>query len=79
MNSPEAAGDQPVEVALEAGKTYAWCQCGLSTNQPYCDGKHKGSGFEPKIFKVETPRKVWLCICKKTNSTPYCDGSHAKP
>ncbi|MGK7371680.1 MAG: CDGSH iron-sulfur domain-containing protein, partial [Candidatus Halalkalibacterium sp. M3_1C_030] len=27
---------------IEAG-TYAWCACGESDNQPYCDGSHKGT------------------------------------
>jgi CDGSH-type Zn-finger protein len=68
----------PVEVTLEAGKTYKWCQCGLSKNQPFCDNSHKGTGTEPKIFSVITARKVWLCVCKKSKNIPYCDGSHNK-
>ncbi len=24
----------------------ALCRCGASKNRPYCDGAHKGSGFE---------------------------------
>ena len=28
-------------------KKYAWCACGESTNQPFCDGSHKGTGFSP--------------------------------
>ena len=27
-------------------KMTAFCRCGASTNKPYCDGKHKSSGFE---------------------------------
>ncbi len=27
-------------------KMTAFCRCGASSNKPYCDGKHKASGFE---------------------------------
>jgi hypothetical protein len=27
------AGNQPVEIGLEAGKVYSWCQCGRSKTQ----------------------------------------------
>jgi CDGSH-type Zn-finger protein len=76
--TPSIAGTQPVEIELEAGKTYLWCQCGLSRNQPFCDDAHKGTSFKPKVFTVLTSRKVWLCMCKQTKTVPYCDGSHRK-
>jgi CDGSH iron-sulfur domain-containing protein 3 len=75
MDKPKV---QPIEIALEAGRTYKWCQCGLSKNQPFCDDSHLGTGIEPKIFSVVTARKVWLCVCKRTKNIPYCDGSHNK-
>ena len=31
----------PYPQAVEAGKTYYWCACGRSANQPFCDGSHK--------------------------------------
>jgi CDGSH-type Zn-finger protein len=31
----------PSGVELKAGKTYLWCACGLSGNQPFCDSSHK--------------------------------------
>ena len=34
--------NQPAEVELEPGN-YAWCSCGRSANQPFCDGSHKGT------------------------------------
>jgi len=37
----ESATKQPIDVKLEAGKTSAWCRCGLSKGQPFCDGSHK--------------------------------------
>jgi CDGSH-type Zn-finger protein len=70
--------EKPVQIKLEAGKTYLWCQCGLSKNQPFCDGSHAGTTVRPKVFSVYTERTVWLCVCKKTKNVPYCDGSHLK-
>jgi CDGSH-type Zn-finger protein len=32
--------NKPFLVQLEKGKTYAWCQCNASSNQPFCDGSH---------------------------------------
>jgi len=34
------AGKAPIPVEVEAGKAYFWCTCGLSKNQPFCDGAH---------------------------------------
>jgi CDGSH-type Zn-finger protein len=78
-NQPKCAASFPVEVELEAGKTYAWCTCGLSEKQPFCDGRHKGiEGMPFKSMRVESTetKKVWLCQCKQTKNPPYCDGSH---
>jgi CDGSH-type Zn-finger protein len=33
----------PVEV--EAGKSYMWCRCGRSANQPFCNGSHAETEF----------------------------------
>jgi CDGSH-type Zn-finger protein len=59
------------------GTTYAWCSCGQSTNQPWCNGAHRGSDKQPVVFKVESEKPVALCQCKKTKNPPYCDGSHS--
>jgi CDGSH-type Zn-finger protein len=77
MVKGQIADKKPVMVELEKGKTYAWCSCGQSLNQPWCDGSHKGTGFTPLVFKPSENNKAALCLCKQTNNPPFCDGSHA--
>ena len=64
-------------VQLEEDKTYAWCACGNSQNQPYCDGSHAETEFTPVVFKAEGGTAA-LCMCKKTGNGPFCDGAHGK-
>ena len=68
----------PYGVDVEEGKTYYWCACGRSKNQPYCDGSHQGTAIEPDAFTPEKTEKAWLCGCKKTANPPFCDGTHNK-
>jgi CDGSH-type Zn-finger protein len=77
MNQPRPADDKPCLVELEQGKTYAWCACGASGRQPYCDGSHAGTGLSPSVFQAENSGRAALCMCKQTKNPPYCDGSHA--
>lgn len=76
MSTPKRAGDAPIACELEEGKKYAWCTCGESSNQPYCDGSHKGTGFVPQMFVAEKTGTKYLCACKATGNGPFCDGSH---
>jgi CDGSH-type Zn-finger protein len=78
MTDPTIAARQPVAVTLEAGKTYAWCRCGLSKVQPFCDGSHRGTGLGPLVFTAGELKEAWLCQCKRSERAPYCDGTHAK-
>jgi CDGSH-type Zn-finger protein len=77
MADPVIARKNYYEVDLEPGKEYWWCSCGRSQTQPFCDGAHKGTGFSPKMLKVEEAMRLYLCGCKHTTDAPYCDGSHA--
>lgn len=77
MAKAQIAQKTPFVMEVTPGK-YAWCACGRSSNQPYCDGSHKGSEFSPIIETVETTRKVAWCGCKQSGGAPFCDGSHAR-
>jgi CDGSH iron-sulfur domain-containing protein 3 len=73
---PHIAQTSPFKVELEAGKTYFWCQCGQSKNQPFCDGSHKGGPFNPVKHTATESRTAFLCGCKQTRNAPFCDGTH---
>jgi CDGSH-type Zn-finger protein len=86
-NLPIAARCEPSAVMVEEGKTYAWCTCGLSEKQPFCDGAHKQcwttdengepvKHFVSMKYVAEKTEEVWLCNCKHTKNPPFCDGSH---
>ena len=76
MAKPQRAGDAPIGVDVEEGKSYYWCTCGKSSKQPFCDGSHKGSEFGPLPYKADQSKKVFFCTGKETKDPPMCDGSH---
>ena len=78
MKKGTVAGKTPQMEQLVVGKTYAWCACGKSSNQPWCDGSHQGSEFSPKIFTVDEDKAGAMCMCKQSDNAPFCDGSHMK-
>lgn len=67
-------------VVREKPGTVAWCACGESAKDPYCDGSHarKNTGKSPIVVKLERETTVAWCGCKEAASRPYCNGSHAK-
>lgn len=75
MEKPLIAAKRPAEVHLEPG-SYIWCACGRSSNQPFCDGSHKGTGLSPVMFTIDKEQDAWLCQCKNTKNPPFCDGTH---
>lgn len=75
-DAPIIAQKAPYKVDLEAGKTYFWCACGRSKNQPFCDGSHKGSSFSPIKLSVEENKTAFLCGCKHSGNGAFCDGTH---
>lgn len=77
MSEPSIPQKKPYVMDVEPG-TYAWCACGKSAKQPYCDGAHAGSGMGPRIEKVTEKKKVAWCGCKHSAMGAYCDGSHSR-
>ncbi len=75
MSEPKIAQKAPFVIEVDPGN-YAWCACGASHNQPYCDGSHRGSGIEPIVVKFDEKKTVAWCGCKHSSNKPYCDGSH---
>ena len=71
---------QPYVIKETPGKK-AWCACGESEKQPYCDGSHSrnGTGKTPTVVNIEAEKTVAWCGCKESRNKPYCDGSHSKP
>ena len=78
MAEPVIARKSPFGTEVEEGKSYWWCACGLSKEQPFCDGSHKGTGLEPSKYTAEKSGTVYFCGCKNTKDTPLCDGTHSK-
>lgn len=76
MSEAHVAGKEPIPVEVEEGKSYFWCSCGQSKNQPFCDGSHNDTGFTPMKWTAESSETKYFCICKQTEGQPFCDGSH---
>jgi thiamine pyrophosphate-dependent acetolactate synthase large subunit-like protein/CDGSH-type Zn-finger protein len=76
MSDPYIADTRPKPVTLEAGETVWWCTCGRSQNQPFCDGSHQGTEFEPLEYTAAEDGRVFFCQCKRSANPPLCDGSH---
>lgn len=77
MPDPTVADRSPAVLELEPG-TYWWCACGLSKSQPFCDGSHAGTAFEPMEFECTEKKRYALCQCKHTAQSPFCDGAHKR-
>ncbi len=77
MTNSIIADKQPKAVNLEHGKEYYFCSCGHSSQQPFCDGSHDGTGLTPLSFTPKKSGTAYLCQCKQTKNPPYCDGTHA--
>jgi CDGSH iron-sulfur domain-containing protein 3 len=75
---PMIAQKAPYPVEVTEGKSYFWCACGQSKNQPFCDGSHKGTSFVPTKVTAEKDGTLYFCGCKHSAKSPFCDGSHSK-
>ena len=59
--------NKPYAVKLEKGKTYAWCQCAASENQPFCDGSHSVINVNDDIL-VESLANAFFSIGANSTS-----------
>ena len=78
MSNPIIANNTPIAVNLEKGKTYYFCKCGRSKNQPFCDGAHADTDITPHAFTADKDGEAWLCACKQSDNQPFCDGTHSQ-
>jgi len=76
MDKPIIADNKPVKVTLSKGQEYHFCTCGRSKSQPFCDGSHVGTSFNPRVIVSDEDGEAYLCACKHTGNTPFCDGTH---
>eukprot|EP00754_Rhynchopus_humris_P018966 Rhum_TRINITY_DN14623_c8_g1::Rhum_TRINITY_DN14623_c8_g1_i1::g.104593::m.104593 len=72
----------PVEVKVEAGRSYLYCTCGRTKTQPFCDFSHGqvnrtlGTKFEPVTYVPKETGIVRFCGCRRTGDVVICDGTH---
>jgi CDGSH-type Zn-finger protein len=78
MAEPVIAQKSPFKFDVVGGKSYFWCACGRSKNQPFCDGSHKGSEFSPIKYDATENKTVFFCGCKHSGKKPFCDGTHSR-
>ena len=69
--------NEPAILTLKEGD-YLYCACGYSKNQPFCDGSHHGTKFQPVKFTVKKERAYKVCQCKGCAKAPFCDDAHLK-
>jgi CDGSH-type Zn-finger protein len=67
MSKGQRAGNGPMAIEVEKGKSYYWCAL-----------NDEGTKFTPFAYKAEETKKMFFCACKQTNNQPFCDGSHNK-
>ena len=65
MNKGQRAGSSAIKIEVKEGKSYFWCSCGKSSKQPFCDGSHKGSEFNPVVYKAELTKKMFFSHVNK--------------
>lgn len=75
MSEPVIAQKKPYKLEMEPG-TYFWCACGRSSQQPFCDGSHRGTGFSPIKVEIAEKQLVAWCGCKRSGKGAFCDGTH---
>ena len=65
MNKGQRAGSSAIKIEVKESKSYFWCSCGKSSKQPFCDGSHKGTEFNPVLYKAELTKKMFFALVNK--------------
>ena len=80
MAEPEIAQKSPFIHKVEEDGKLAWCSCGKSQKQPFCDGAHarEDTGMTPVKIECAETKRYALCGCKHTAGEPFCDGAHSE-
>ena len=76
MKNPIVADNKPVKIDLSKGQDIFFCTCGKADPQPFCDGSHVGTDFNPLVTISDQEQEGYLCACKHSRNLPYCDGTH---
>ncbi len=78
MAQPVVPRKLPYPLEVPPGD-YLWCACGRSQTQPFCDGSHQGTEFQPVKYTVPAKAgRIFWCGCKHSKTKPLCDGTHNK-
>ena len=77
MDEKKSPQKDPYSFDVEKGKKYAWCSCGLSKKQPFCDSSHRSTKYKPIVLIAEKSETIYFCGCKYTKNPPFCDGTHS--
>ena len=66
MDQPVVAQNAPYPIEVEAGKSYFWCACGKSGQQPFCDGSHQGTSILPeRATKASREGLFWATLWRR--------------
>ena len=71
MNKGQRAGEGAIAVNVERDKSYYWCSCGKSSKQPFCDGSHKGTEFNPVVYKADLTKKCFFVLVNRLTINPF--------
>ena len=75
MEKPRIAGYRSKKMDMKPG-IYFYCTCGMSKNQPFCNGAHKNTRFKPTKVTIEKNEMIPWCLCKYSDKGHICDGKH---
>ena len=60
MPEPKRASDTPYAVEVEEGKSYWWCSCGLSNQQPFAMDPTRAESLVLLNIRLKHPKKYFF-------------------